>query len=121
MIALGKFLDSYRQLKRANKKIKGRRFYVDAFPWYDGEASEITVTDAKDLHSDKKYVAEINEVGSGYSVGLMFELAGKQLIKEIKCPKCGKIAPLNVHWQGFQCDDAIWEMLKQMPLAGVKP
>ena len=112
---MGKFLDGYRQLKRANKKIKGRRVYVDAFPWYNGEATDVTVVDAKDLHSDKKYVAEINEVGSGYSVGLMFELAGKQIIKEIKCPKCGKIASLNVHWQGFQCDDAIWEMLKQSP------
>lgn len=112
---LGKFTDQYKQLKRANRNIKGRRFLLKQYPWYDGIATHIRVVDAMDIKSkvkDKCYEAEISEVGRGHSVGLMFELASKPIITQIKCPKCGCIAPLNIHWQCFQCSDAMWEKQK---------
>ena len=114
--SIGKFLDQYRQLKRQNRLIRGRQKYLEQFPWYDGNATHINVVDALDYKTkdkDKSYEAEISEVGNGYSVGLMFGLASKSIIKEIKCPKCGSIAKLNVKWQGFKCDDAMWEMMKR--------
>ena len=111
---IGKFLDSYRQLRRANRKIRGRKKYLAAFPWFDVDTDELTVVNAKSLTSDKHYKVTNYVVGRGYDVGLAFELASKPIITEIECPKCGEIAPLNVHWQGFQCDrdNAIWEICK---------
>ena len=106
-------LQEYRILKRRNRDSYGRKKYLDAFPWYYGTATHVEVVDAKDLHSDKKYRTEIIDVGTGHSVGLMFALAPKKIITEIKCPLCGKVAKFNIHWQGFRCDDAVWEVLRQ--------
>ena len=108
---MGKFTDMFRQQQRATKQIKARRKYVNSFPWYDGASTEVRVVDALDLTSDKEYVTEIVDTGTGYSKGLMFELAPRVLITQIKCPKCGGVADLNMHWQGFQCKEAIWEIL----------
>lgn len=109
---MGKFLDTYRQLRRLNKQVRGRKKYLEQFPWYYGEETEVIVTDAMNLKSDKRYKTTILDTGSGHSIGLKFALAGRQVIKEIKCPKCGKAARLNIHWQGFQCSDAMWEIIK---------
>ena len=70
------------------------------------------MTNAKVLTASEKYKTEIITIGKGHDVGLMFALAGKKIITEIKCPLCGKVAPLNIHWQGFMCkhDDIIWEL-----------
>jgi len=108
---IGKFLDGYKQLARTTRRLKLRQKYIRDYPWYTG-GNNIIVVDALDMNSDQEYKAEIAEVGSGYSVGLMFELASRQIIKEIKCPKCGRIAKLNVHWQGFKCEDAVWELIR---------
>jgi len=109
---VGKFLDSYRQLKRINKQVRGRKKYLAQFPWYTADTEhEIIVSNSLDLNSDTTYKTEILEIGTGHSVGLMFELASKKIITEIKCPICGKAAKLNTHWQAFQCDDAIWEIM----------
>ena len=109
---MGKFTEMFRQQQKQTKRVKLRRKYVDAFPWYDGSSTEVRVVDALDLSSDKEYTTEIINTGSGYSQGLLFELAGRTLITGIKCPKCGKSAELNIHWQGFKCDDAVWEILR---------
>jgi len=109
---LGKFTEMFRQQARSTRKMKLRQKYVDAFPWYDGSSEKVRVVDALDLSSDKEYEAAIVNTGSGYSQGLMFELAGRVLITQIKCPKCEGIAQLNVHWQGFKCEDAVWEVLE---------
>lgn len=104
-------MDSYKQHGRATRNFKLRQKHVDGFPWYT-DGHHIVVVDALDLTSDQEYKAEIVETGSGYSVGLMFDLASRQIIKEIKCPKCGRIAKLNIHWQGFKCEDAVWELIR---------
>jgi len=109
---MGKFTDTFRQQRRATKNIKLRRKYIDAFPWYDGSSTQVRVVDALDLSSDKQYTTEIINTGSGYSQGLMFDLAGRILITQIKCPKCAGIAEINMHWQGFKCEDAVWEILR---------
>ena len=106
-------MQTYRQQIKSNKQAIKRKKYLDAFPWYYGEATHVEVVDAKNLHSDKKYRTEIIDVGTGHSVGLMFALAPKKIITEIKCPLCGKVAKFNIHWQGFRCDDAVWEVLRQ--------
>jgi len=107
---MGKFTDSFRQTARASKKLRMRQQWIRAFPWYDGKAEEITVTDS--LNPGKVYTAEILSVTTGYNVGLMFELAPRKLIKDILCPKCGETATLNIHWQGFKCIDAMWEVVE---------
>ena len=109
---LGKFTDVFRQKRKQTRNIKLRSKYINSFPWYDGSSTQVRVVDALDLTSDAEFTTEIVGTGSGYSKGLMFELASRILITEIKCPKCGKIAELNIHWQGFKCEDAVWEILQ---------
>jgi len=106
-------MQGYRQQVKANKNMVKRRKYIKAFPWFEKSATHVEVVDAKNLHSDKVYQTTIINTGTGHSVGLLFELAPKLIITEIKCPLCGKIAKFNIHWQGFRCDEAVWEVLRQ--------
>jgi hypothetical protein len=109
---LGKFTDGFRQHARAVRRIKGRRRYINSFPWHDGSATEITVMDV--MNPGPKKVTNIINVEKGYSVGLLFELAGRMIITEIECPVCGNTAKLNVHWPAFRCqnDHMMWEQYK---------
>jgi len=111
---MGKTLENYRRLKRIHRKTRGRRRYLRAFPWYDGSAHHVVVVDANNLQSNQKHIAEISQVGRGLNIGLMFELASKPIITEIICPVCKAVAPLNKHWQCFQCQgtdcNAFWEI-----------
>ena len=105
-------MQEYKTLRRRNRACRQRQAYDKSFPWFYGEESIVMVTNAKDLKSDQKFKTEIVETGSGHSVGLLFEMAGKKLITKIKCPLCGKIANFNRHWQGFICDEAVWEVVR---------
>lgn len=110
---IGKITNQFRQLRRMNRRVLGRKKYLAGFPWYYGEDKDIIVVDAKALDSDKKYKTEITHIGRGYDVGFAFELASKQIIIDIVCPKCDGTASLNVHWGAFECsyDNAMWEVV----------
>jgi hypothetical protein len=109
---LGKFMDSFKQHSRAVRKSKGRRRYVNSFPWYDGSATKIAVTDA--INPGERKETDIVTIEKGHKVGLLFELAGRQIITEITCPECGEPAKLNVYWPAWKCthDNKLWEQIR---------
>lgn len=109
---MGKFMDSFRQHQRGIRKAKGRRAYIDSFPWHDGSSTQIVVTNA--LNPGQKHITNILTTEVGHKVGLMFELAGKPIVTEIECPVCKAPAKLNVHWPAFRCenDKMMWEQHK---------